>query len=184
MWEYNYVYTDELYHHGVKGQRWGFRRWQNEDGSLTPEGRKRYGNYENYVYQMTRRGKQNKVIPRQRSKTEQEVEAIKKKRINELSDEEVSRLITRLQNEQKLSELTGVKTGLSKPVAEAPKKSVMSRIMGYTVKEMVIPAVQKAGKEYVEKQIRSMLNLEEMDLKTKMRLQQLEIDKLNASKSK
>lgn len=40
MWEYNY---DELYHHGIKGQRWGVRRFQNEDGSLTPAGEKRYG---------------------------------------------------------------------------------------------------------------------------------------------
>lgn len=33
---------DELYHHGVKGQKHGVRRYQNEDGSLTPEGRLRY----------------------------------------------------------------------------------------------------------------------------------------------
>ena len=33
---------DELYHHGVKGQKWGVRRYQNADGSLTPEGRKHY----------------------------------------------------------------------------------------------------------------------------------------------
>lgn len=32
-----------LYHHGIKGMRWGERRFQNEDGSLTEEGRKRYG---------------------------------------------------------------------------------------------------------------------------------------------
>lgn len=31
----------ELYHHGVKGQRWGVRRYQNEDGTLTAEGRRR-----------------------------------------------------------------------------------------------------------------------------------------------
>lgn len=30
-------------HHGIKGQRWGIRRFQNDDGSLTPAGRKRYG---------------------------------------------------------------------------------------------------------------------------------------------
>lgn len=39
----NYVFDDELYHHGIQGQRWGFRRFQNEDGSWTPEGRERYG---------------------------------------------------------------------------------------------------------------------------------------------
>lgn len=32
----------ELYHHGIKGQRWGIRRYQNKDGSLTAAGQKRY----------------------------------------------------------------------------------------------------------------------------------------------
>lgn len=34
--------NDHLEHWGIKGQRWGVRRFQNEDGSLTPEGRERY----------------------------------------------------------------------------------------------------------------------------------------------
>lgn len=40
--EYRIVRTDELYHHGVKGMKWGIRRYQNEDGSYTKAGRKRY----------------------------------------------------------------------------------------------------------------------------------------------
>ena len=32
-----------LYHHGIKGQKWGIRRFQNEDGTLTEEGKARYG---------------------------------------------------------------------------------------------------------------------------------------------
>ena len=35
--------SQELYHHGILGQKWGIRRYQNKDGSLTPEGRKHYG---------------------------------------------------------------------------------------------------------------------------------------------
>lgn len=35
--------TGELYHYGIKGQRWGVRRYQNEDGSYTSEGKQRYG---------------------------------------------------------------------------------------------------------------------------------------------
>lgn len=34
--------NNALYHHGTKGMRWGIRRYQNKDGSLTPAGQKRY----------------------------------------------------------------------------------------------------------------------------------------------
>lgn len=34
--------NNELYHHGIKNMKWGIRRFQNKDGSLTPAGKKRY----------------------------------------------------------------------------------------------------------------------------------------------
>ena len=34
-------YSSELYHHGVKGMKWGVRRYQNKDGSLTSAGKRR-----------------------------------------------------------------------------------------------------------------------------------------------
>lgn len=50
MWEYIEPITpDELYHHGIQGQKWGVRRFQNEDGSYTEAGLKRYGSLQKKI---------------------------------------------------------------------------------------------------------------------------------------
>lgn len=40
MWYYNRPYA-YIAHHGILGQKWGVRRYQNQDGTLTPEGKSR-----------------------------------------------------------------------------------------------------------------------------------------------
>ena len=54
MWQYQN--TDELYHHGILGMKWGVRRYQNKDGSLTPKGKKRYSEDYNESRNIKRKG--------------------------------------------------------------------------------------------------------------------------------
>ncbi len=41
--------SEIIYHHGIKGQKWGVRRFQNEDGTLTTAGKKRYADDFSYA---------------------------------------------------------------------------------------------------------------------------------------
>lgn len=42
LYGYEFIREADLAHHGIKGQKWGVRRFQNADGSLTAAGEKRY----------------------------------------------------------------------------------------------------------------------------------------------
>lgn len=75
--------TNYLVHHGILGQKWGIRRFQNEDGSLTPAGKKRY----------------DVDVSRQTGR-------IQRESISKLSDRELIDRLNRVRAEKQYAELT------------------------------------------------------------------------------
>ena len=81
---------DELYHHGILGMKWGVRRFQNKDGSLTPRGK-------------SRKKSKSADIPTH----EDYSKAHNKKSVKSMSDAELRARLNRLQMEKNYQTLIG-----------------------------------------------------------------------------
>jgi hypothetical protein len=76
------IHNGELYHWGIKGQKWGIRRYQNKDGSLTPAGKKRYGDDSDSPKQKTTHREKLEAKYRQNGMSEAQAKAAASKQIH------------------------------------------------------------------------------------------------------
>lgn len=134
--------SNELYHHGVKGQRWGIRRYQNKDGTLTPAGRKRADKLRNQYLKLTGKKQLRGDKSKQSSQTSE-----KSKSISEMSDAELQQVINRKRLEQQYLQLSPKKVSAGKKFVD----------------KVLLPAATEAGKKalssYMEKQFRAALKV-------------------------
>lgn len=129
------VYSDELYHHGIKGQKWGVRRWQNPDGSLTEEGKRHYGvNDLNARDRSMLKGKTSKEIQKMANR-----EARNSMRYigaaNGDGRKEAKQIVEKYLNDKYGSEVASKAIKNSK-AAQARGMAISSALMAFTVAEL------------------------------------------------
>ena len=122
---------NELYHHGVIGMKWGVRRYQNKDGSLTPAGRIRQG--KTTTIKNKPKVKNNKDALYNKKEKSNRKKDLKNRRI--LSDADLKKRVDRLKMEKELKNLTEEDISPGKKIAKeiassAGKKVVTSAAAG------------------------------------------------------
>lgn len=139
----NYIY---LAHHGTLGQKWGVRRYQNKDGSLTAAGRARYQKGQSRAESREARKLAVEKERLKRLKVKQQIQAEKQKakppketnRVSKMSDEELNKRIERLNLEKKYRDLKADMSGVT------PGKKLVSDIATSAIKNIGTQALTYA----------------------------------------
>jgi hypothetical protein len=143
--------TGELRHHGTKGMKWGQRLYQNKDGSLTNLGKLRYGTKTEFRAAMKK-----KAAAKAAKNEVKRWNKIRKKKLNELTDEELELSKKRLKKEQEVKDL---KNSVSKKAVTAGQEFVKK-----FAKEAIGDSVVNVGKTLVTNFLKKRLGIDAEDV--------------------
>lgn len=170
----DYKLSNDLSHHGIKGQKWGVRRFQNKDGSLTKAGGKRYNGSDykprkNVIKEVgdkvkTYKKKQNlkkarKIAAEKKAAAEQRKKDVEAGRLSakQMTTEEINARMERLNLEKRYKQLLNETDPPTKAVTEG--KSFVKKIWNDGVQPAVADATKQVLKDVLIKNASKRLGL-------------------------
>lgn len=124
---------NDIYHFGIKGMKWGKRRYQNKDGSLTAAGKQRYSNME------------------------KDRASSKRSTISDMSDDDLRKRINRLNLEKQYKQL--LNEGISDDTTQVKAgKNYLKSFASRSIKSVIQPAVEDIGRQVVRSKLADFTN--------------------------
>jgi len=171
---------NEIYHHGVQGQRWGFRRYQNKDGSLTPAGKRRAEKLKAKYTELTGKRMRRNPTKTKESKTKDESKK-EEKSYKDLTNEELKKLTNRMNLEKNyLDSVRNLEKATPKQISRG------KRYMKSLSNDVAKPAFKEAGKELFTKWLKKVgsdvLDLNPKETKDALSALKKEVEKTDLEK--